>query len=154
MKSKSLFLLAMVLFLSSPQLQAQEARNRGSLQVYKNEFYEEIKKASKDFFEKEKEPKKVFKVDFTGLDLPKSKEEFTYYWHNDPVSQGNTGTCWSFSTTSFLESEIYRINKESETFRKTTLSIGNILKRREDLLEKEELRLLGSGSESNAVTRM
>ncbi|HET8573256.1 MAG TPA: C1 family peptidase [Edaphocola sp.] len=24
------------------------------------------------------------------------------------ISQGNTGTCWSFSTTSFLESEIYR----------------------------------------------
>jgi bleomycin hydrolase len=24
------------------------------------------------------------------------------------MSQGNTGTCWSFSTTSFLESEIYR----------------------------------------------
>ena len=26
------------------------------------------------------------------------------------VSQGNTGTCWSFSTSSFLESEIQRIN--------------------------------------------
>lgn len=25
------------------------------------------------------------------------------------VSQGNTGTCWSFSTSSFLESELYRI---------------------------------------------
>ncbi len=28
---------------------------------------------------------------------------------NPVISQGNTGTCWSFSTTSFLESEIYRI---------------------------------------------
>jgi len=26
------------------------------------------------------------------------------------ISQGNTGTCWSFSGTSFLESEIYRIS--------------------------------------------
>ena len=26
-------------------------------------------------------------------------------WHNAPISQGNTGTCWCFSTTSFLESE-------------------------------------------------
>ena len=25
------------------------------------------------------------------------------------ISQGNTGTCWSFSTSSFLESEITRI---------------------------------------------
>jgi bleomycin hydrolase len=28
------------------------------------------------------------------------------------ISQGNTGTCWSFSTSSFLESEIFRINKK------------------------------------------
>jgi bleomycin hydrolase len=28
---------------------------------------------------------------------------------NPVISQGNTGTCWSFSTTSFLESEIIRI---------------------------------------------
>jgi bleomycin hydrolase len=28
------------------------------------------------------------------------------------ISQGNTGTCWSFSASSFLESEIIRINKK------------------------------------------
>lgn len=28
------------------------------------------------------------------------------------ISQGQTGTCWSFSSTSFLESEIYRINRK------------------------------------------
>ncbi len=28
-------------------------------------------------------------------------------------SQGNTGTCWSFSTSSFIESEIYRITKKN-----------------------------------------
>jgi len=29
-------------------------------------------------------------------------------------SQGNTGTCWSFSTISFLESELMRINKQPQ----------------------------------------
>lgn len=29
--------------------------------------------------------------------------------HNPVISQGQTGTCWSFSTTSFLESEITRL---------------------------------------------
>jgi C1A family cysteine protease len=28
------------------------------------------------------------------------------------ISQGNTGTCWSFSTSSFLESEIERLTGE------------------------------------------
>ena len=29
------------------------------------------------------------------------------------ISQGNTGTCWSFSTSSFLESEIYRMTQKT-----------------------------------------
>ncbi|MDD2381046.1 MAG: C1 family peptidase, partial [Mariniphaga sp.] len=28
--------------------------------------------------------------------------------HTPVISQGNTGTCWSFATTSFIESEIMR----------------------------------------------
>jgi bleomycin hydrolase len=48
-----------------------------------------------------------------------SKYEFTKIYHldNTPVeSQGNTGTCWSFSALSFLESELIRLgkNKPSE----------------------------------------
>ncbi|WP_299684679.1 C1 family peptidase [uncultured Dokdonia sp.] len=31
---------------------------------------------------------------------------------NEVISQGNTGTCWSFSTSSFLESEVYRITRK------------------------------------------
>jgi len=41
------------------------------------------------------------------------KKEFTnvkVYWHTPVKSQGRTGTCWSFSTVSFLESEANRIN--------------------------------------------
>ena len=43
-----------------------------------------------------------------------SKYEFTkiYRLDNTPVeSQGNTGTCWSFSSLSFLESELIRQGK-------------------------------------------
>jgi bleomycin hydrolase len=35
---------------------------------------------------------------------------------SDVVSQGQTGTCWSFSTTSFLESESHRITGELHDF--------------------------------------
>ena len=34
----------------------------------------------------------------------------------DVLSQGQTGTCWSFSTTSFLESEAHRITGELHDF--------------------------------------
>lgn len=33
------------------------------------------------------------------------------YWRTLVKSQGWTGTCWSFSSTSFIESEVYRLGK-------------------------------------------
>ena len=35
---------------------------------------------------------------------------------NEVLSQGATGTCWSYSTTSFLESEAFRISGELHDF--------------------------------------
>lgn len=47
----------------------------------------------------------------TSLFAQEEKEQFTIVKeikHTPVTSQGNTGTCWSFTTTSFLESEIMR----------------------------------------------
>ena len=75
---------------------------------YKAGYYQNsILKGIEDFEKKEEAPKvsKSFKIDFTGMDIPNSVDVFTKFWHNDPVSQGNTGTCWCFSNTSFFESD-------------------------------------------------
>jgi bleomycin hydrolase len=154
MKNKSLFLLALIFLLANLQFYAQEIRNKGKLQVYKNEFLEEIEKASKEYFEKKKEPQKVFKVDFTGLDLPKSKDEFTYFWHNDPLSQGLTGTCWSFSTTSFFESEIYRINKRKVKLSENYTVYWEYVEKARRFVRERGNSSFGEGSESNAVKRV
>lgn len=154
MKNKSLFFLAIIFFLTNLQLQAQEIGNKGHLQVYKNEFLEEMEKASKEFFKKDNEPKKVFKVDFTGLDLPKSKEEFIYFWHNDPLSQGLTGTCWSFSTTSFFESEIYRINKRKVKLSENYTVYWEYVEKARRFVRERGNSSFGEGSEANAVRRM
>ncbi len=47
---------------------------------------------------------RIFKIDASGISAPKDPSLYTQVWHNDPVSQGNTGTCWCFSTMSFFES--------------------------------------------------
>ncbi len=39
--------------------------------------------------------------------------EITDIEHQNVISQGRTGTCWSFSTTSFIEAEIYRMTKKN-----------------------------------------
>ena len=47
---------------------------------------------------------KIFTADLTGYRFPSKVDLYTNrQWHNPPVSQGNTNTCWCFSTTSFLE---------------------------------------------------
>ena len=53
----------------------------------------------------------VFVLATTLLNAQEEQEQFTIVKevkHTPVISQGSTGTCWSFATTSFLESEIMR----------------------------------------------
>jgi len=53
--------------------------------------------------------KTILSGDFSHIDKP-SFEDFTNtVFHFNPVRQDTTGTCWSYSTVSFLESEIFRL---------------------------------------------
>jgi len=138
MKSRIGLILLLVSFILSAALYGQEKRrDKAAFVEYKNEFYDQIKKELKSYEQKEKAPRKVLKMDFSGMDLPTSKEQFTYYWHNDPISQGRTGTCWCFATTSYYESEIYRLTgkkvKLSEMF---TVYWEYVEKARRYILEK------------------
>ncbi|MEW6411721.1 MAG: peptidase C1 [Candidatus Zixiibacteriota bacterium] len=63
--------------------------------------------ALKDF---ERDNEKWIKCDLSNIVRPQSPEAFESYFHFPPVRQYWTGTCWSFSGTSFLETEVYRIN--------------------------------------------
>jgi len=109
---KHIKILLLILFVCS--LVLAQKRDKGKFVEPKSEYWEQIKKDIAEFNKKGTPEKKIFKMDLTGLDLPKSKSKFSSYWHNDPISQGNTGTCWCFSTTSFLESEVNRINTKNK----------------------------------------
>lgn len=86
---------------------AQQPRSKAHIIERKNDFYDKIVKELDG--KEDNTSGKTFKMMFEGLDLPKSADEFTQYWHNNPVTQGRTGTCWAFATTSYLESEVKRL---------------------------------------------
>ncbi|NOZ57931.1 MAG: hypothetical protein GXO73_14220 [Calditrichaeota bacterium] len=44
--------------------------------------------------------RQVLTVDISKLKMPHSLDEFQVIWHNPPVKQDTTGTCWAFSTIS------------------------------------------------------
>lgn len=134
---------------------AQDKKNRGIFEEEKDGFYKnEILKSIDEFNNPEKEKKKDFKLDFTGMDLPKSKDEFTSYWFNEPVSQGRTGTCWCFSTTSFFESEVYRIHKKKVKLSEMYTVYWEYVEKAKRFIKERGNSAFEEGSEANAVPRI
>jgi bleomycin hydrolase len=98
---------------------------------------------------------KNFSVDLSNVSLP---NKFDLYkdrqWHNPPVSQGNTNTCWCFSTTSFLESEAYRINKIQVKLSEMYTVYWEYVEKVKRFIRERGNSAFAEGSEANAVTRM
>ena len=148
------FLLAGLCFVTVENFAQNAQRNKGVFVKPKSEFYEENKKTVEEFNKKPAQEHKAFKVDFTGLDLPKAKSEFTYQWHNDPLNQGMTGTCWDFSTTSFFESEIYRINKKKIKLSEIYTAYWEYVEKARRFVQERGNSAFAEGSEGNAVKRI
>lgn len=150
MKNFSKLILIILLFSISVYSQ-----DRGAFVEKKSGFYvNEILKGIKEFEEKEKTPGKSFQVDLSSYDLPKSTTEFTSYWHNEPISQGNTGTCWSFSTTSFLESEVYRITGKQVKLSEMYTVYFEYIEKALGFINSKGETIFEEGSEANAVTKI
>ncbi|MFA6571008.1 MAG: peptidase C1 [Bacteroidota bacterium] len=154
MKRFIVYLLC-TLFIVSTATAQRPKRDKGEFIDSKNDFWENIVKKSNDFAKRKKDKDaKSYKLDFSGYDLPKSTNEFTQFKHNPPISQGWTGTCWCFSSTSYFESEIQRLSKVeiklSEIF---TVYWEYVEKARRFVRERGNSEI-GEGSQGNAVIRI
>lgn len=139
-----------ILFLLVPLLNAQD---KGVFKSKENPFYKEILE-SLGKGDQYKADGKAFKMDIAGKDIPTSKDEFEVFWHNDPVSQGNTGTCWSFSTTSFFESEIFRIHGKKVKLSEIYSAYCEYIEKAKEFVNTRGESLFAEGSEANALQRI
>lgn len=152
--SKFLLMFLVFVLMLSVNSYSQKNIDKGKMIIYTNEFWDDVKEACKEFREKKEEPKKKFKMDMNDYVLPTSTDEFKQQWHNDPISQAWSGMCWCFSTTSFLESEAYRIhNKKIKISELYTVYWEYVEKARRYVAERGK-SLFAQGSEANAVTRI
>ena len=126
----------------------------GQFESYSNPFYKTILSESNDYDKKEKEEYKSFKMNFDEKKIPQSLDEFTIVHASDPISQGNTGTCWCFSTISFYESEIKRINKKDINLSELYPVYFEYIEKSREYINSRGQTHLGQGSETNAVQRM
>ena len=152
---KSLLSAICIILLFSVFVKAQDERkDKGVFIDYKNEFLEKIKQSSDEFNKPKKEEKKSFKMDLTGVDIPKSIKEFKILEHTPPVSQGWTGTCWCFSSTAYLESEYYRMQKKELKFSEIYSVYWEYVEKARRFVSERGNSTFGEGSESNAVPRI
>jgi bleomycin hydrolase len=100
-------------------------------------------------------PNRSFVADMSRLQLPNKIELYrNQQWHNTPLSQGNTGTCWCFSTVSFLESETYRINKTKVKLSEMYTVYWEYVEKARRYIRERGNSNFNEGSEGNAVTRI
>ena len=93
-------------------------------------------------------------MNFDSKEIPKSLAEFTVVKYEKPISQGNTGTCWCFSTTSFYESEIYRTTGKKIDLSEFYPVYFEYIEKAKGYIKTRGKIHLGQGSETNAVQRM
>ena len=117
-------------------------------------FFQEIQKGVDDFNAKPTDKKLIFKASLAGMDLPKALSEFKSYWYNEPVSQGLTGTCWSFSTTSYFESEIYRVHNRKVKLSELHTVYWEYVEKAKRFVQERGNSNFAEGSEADAVKRI
>ena len=134
---------------------AQDRKDKASFISYPNEYYQQILKADEAFKNKPApETHQVFKMDVSSIDAPKSITEFKTCQAGKPVSQGETGTCWCFSTTSFFESEIARISKKQIRLSEIYTVYWQYVEKAKAFVESRGKTNFDDGSETNAVAGM
>ena len=149
---KKIFYLLLVVVLIPMTIRSQQ-KDKGLFVEPKNPFWEEIQKTVKAYNKQEKPKRQAFKVDLTNFDAPKSLDEFTKQWANPPISQGQTNTCWCFSTTSFLESEVYRLTGKKVKISEAFTVYNEYIERVKRFIKERGNSAVAEGSEANAVTR-
>jgi bleomycin hydrolase len=146
-------MLALLLFPAFNALDAQDRHDRAVFEVKSDAMKDTIKSSLKVPLPTEPR-KKELQVDFSLINSPKATTEFTSAWHFSPVLQGLSGMCWCFSTTSFLESEIYRLSRRKIKLSELHTVYWEWVEKARAFVETRGTTHIGEGSEGNAVYRI
>lgn len=158
MTNKFIVIAVTSLFLSLNVQAQQPRRDQLEKREYKSGFLDkDVMKGIEQFEAQKKEPvkKPTYKIDVTKIGYyPKSVDEFNTWWKNTPISQGNTGTCWSFSSTSYFETEVYRQSKQQVKISEIYTAYWEYVEKAKRFVQERGNSNFDEGSEGNAVTRI
>ncbi len=93
----------------------------------------------------------VIRFDISNVAKPTSPEIFKPQFHFPPLGQFRTGTCWCFSTTSFLETEVARLTGRKVKLSEMHTVYYEHVEKARNYVRKRADSWNGEGSESEAV---
>ena len=118
---------------------------------YQNSILKDIRNIDNKLDKKENE--KIFFMDQSKMKLPNKLSYYKKLWANPSISQGNTGSCWCFSTTSMYESEIFRITGKKVKLSEMYTVYNEFIEKAKGFVNSRGTTIFEQGSEANAVTR-
>ncbi|MEI6900437.1 MAG: hypothetical protein WCL00_11215 [Bacteroidota bacterium] len=152
---KKIIIAISILILSTTAF-AQQPKTPGVMKegkpgYYQNTIMKDIR-AVNEIAEPVKTEKR-FQADLSGMTFPNKVNLYQKEWHLPPVSQGNTNTCWCFSTTSFFESEVHRITGQEIKLSEMYTVYWEYVERAIRFVQERGNSAFSEGSEANAVVR-
>lgn len=90
-------------------------------------------------------------TDLSHIEKPASLEEFSQVFHQPPIRQDMTSTCWCFATTSLLESELKRLGKGEFKLSEMYTVYWEFYEKAMGFIRKKGDQRFTAGSEHNAV---
>ncbi len=133
-----------------PVLEEMEERT-DSLEAIQDSLTSAIRKRQKEEKEAAKEAKRELRFDVSGIPAPQSPDDFESVFHFPPQAQYATGTCWSFSSTSFIESEVFRQTGQKIKLSEMHTVYYEYLRKARHYIRERGQGWCGQGSEANAL---
>ena len=113
-----------------------------------------IRKRQAEEKKKDKEQARNLLSDMAGVNPPPSPAAFKTFFHFPPVAQYNTNTCWSFSTTSYYESEIFRLSGKKIKLSEMWTVYHEYLEKARRFVRERGDSYVAEGSLSKAINRI
>ena len=92
--------------------------------------------------------------DLAGVNPPPSPAAFKTVFHFPSIDQYDTNTCWSFASTSYYESEIYRLSGKKIKLSEMWTVYYEYLEKVQRFVRERGASLVAEGGESNAINRI
>jgi bleomycin hydrolase len=155
---KGILFVAIVFSLSASDKTSGQTAVKATFREFQPGFYQNSILKDDREVRQHTEPapvRKSFVADLSSLTLPNKVDLYkNVQWHNAPISQGNTGTCWCFSTTSFMETEAFRLNKVQLKLSEIYTVYWEYVEKARRYIQERGNSEFGEGSEANAVMRI